>query len=259
MILQLISALVLLQIAYAAPADKDLSRIVNGTDASINDYPFMISLRSSSGRHSCGGSILNERWILTAAHCVNYYTTPLVQSVQIGRTDVSIEIDESVYFIEDVVIHPYYNPSNSYIFDVALIKLKKSLVFGATIQPVQLPKKYDEVDETDLAVTLIGWGRIESDGILPTTLQKVDYFVVPNAKCNDFHSNHIYPNHICAAIPEGGKGQCSGDSGGPLLHNGVQVGIVSWSIKPCAIAPFPGVLTKVSYFIDFIQENIGFG
>ncbi|XP_058461930.1 chymotrypsin-1-like [Malaya genurostris] len=257
MIPQLIWTLLLLQVAYAAPTAADLSRIVNGTDASINDYPFMVSLRGSTGRHSCGGSILNENWILTAAHCVNYYTTPLLQSVQVGRTDVSSEIDESVYWIDDVIIHPFYDPSNSLIFDVALLKLKKSLVYDETIKPVQLPtEEYEELDESDLTVTLIGWGLNETDGVLPTTLQKVDYFVVPNEKCNNFHSDHVYPNQICAAIPEGGKGQCNGDSGGPLLHNGVQVGIVSWSRKPCTIAPYPGVLTKVSYFIKFIKETI---
>ncbi|XP_058465018.1 chymotrypsin-2-like [Malaya genurostris] len=256
MIPHVICAVLLLQVAYAAPAELDWWRIVNGTDASIKDYPFAISLRGSTGRHSCGGSILNERWVMTAAHCVNYYTTPLVQTVQVGRTDVSREVDDSVYGIEDVIVHPFYNPSRSYIFDIALLKLKKPLVFSETIQPVELPEKYHEVPESDSTVTLIGWGLKATGGILPTTLQQVSYSVVPNAKCSELHYNHIYPNHICAATPGGGKGQCSGDSGGPLLHKGVQVGIVSWSVKPCAVAPYPGVLTKVSYFIDFIKQHI---
>ncbi|XP_053687081.1 chymotrypsin-1-like [Sabethes cyaneus] len=255
MIPQLICTLVLAQIAFAAPLDKE-QKIVNGTDASIADFPFMVSLRGSTGRHSCGGSILNELWILTAAHCVNYYTTPYLQSIQVGRSEVSTDIDDSVYLIDDVIIHPYYDASNSYVNDVALIKLRKPLEFSDTVKPVTLPTKYDELDGTDLDVTLIGWGRLESDGDLPTTLQKVDYSVVLNDECNQRHSNHIYPSHICGATPGGGKGQCSGDSGGPLLHNGVQVGIVSWSIKPCTIAPYPGVLTKVSYFINFIEENM---
>uniref|UniRef100_A0A1Q3FII4 Putative trypsin n=1 Tax=Culex tarsalis TaxID=7177 RepID=A0A1Q3FII4_CULTA len=253
MIPQLIGAILLLTVATAAPGDYQ--RIVNGTDATIEDYPFMISLRSRTGSHSCGGSILNERWILTAAHCVDYYSTVYYQSVQVGRSDVSREVDESVHFIEDVIIHPHYNPGNSYVNDIALIRLKTPLVFSDTVQPVRLPTlKWSEVANLD--VTLIGWGRLESDGDLPTRLQQVDYFVVPNDRCNEFHRSHIYPSHICAAVPDGGKGQCSGDSGGPLLSNGVQVGIVSWSVKPCAVAPYPGVLTKVSFFLDWIRENV---
>lgn len=82
--------------------------------------------------------------------------------------------------------------------------------------------------------------------------------------------------NICGGIPEGGKGQCSGDSGGPLLVDGVQVGIVSWSVrnsekfleaqsveivdsqeKPCTIAPYPGVYTGVSHYLDWIQKHSG--
>lgn len=61
--------------------------------------------------------------------------------------------------------------------------------------------------------------------------------------------------HICGGVDEGGKGQCSGDSGGPLIHDNKQVGIVSWSIKPCTVAPYPGVYCKVANYIDWIQKK----
>ncbi|XP_049545479.1 chymotrypsin-1-like [Anopheles darlingi] len=248
--------LVALGAVQGGPIDN--ARIVNGTDASIEDYPFIVSLRGSTGGHSCGGSILNEFWILTAAHCVDW-TTPLAQTVQVGRTDISRPVDESVYDIEDVVIHPGYNPSDSYIDDIALLKLRKPLVFSETVQPVRIPNRFMEVDfgpnnaNENVVVTLIGWGRNATEGPVQTTLQEVDYYLVSNEKCNQIHSNHIYPMQMCAAEPGGWKGQCSGDSGGPLLLNGVQVGIVSWSVKPCASPPYPGVLTKVSYYVDFIN------
>ncbi|XP_052859812.1 chymotrypsin-1-like [Anopheles cruzii] len=243
----------------AAPSDIDDDidpdrRIVNGTDAIIEDYPFMISLRSSSGGHSCGGSILSDRWILTAGHCVGP-TTPDTQTVQVGRTNISRTVDDSVYSIELVVIHPEYEPRDSHMNDIALLKLTQRLRFSDRVQPVRLPRSFMEVaSSSDLAVTLIGWGLNATYGYAPTTLQQVDYYIVPNAECDGFHSSTIYPSQICAAIPEGGKGQCSGDSGGPLLYHGVQVGIVSWSIKPCTIAPYPGVLTKVSHYIGFIRQ-----
>ncbi|XP_058465391.1 chymotrypsin-1-like [Malaya genurostris] len=251
--LKFATLVLLVQIISAAPAN-DNRRIINGTDTTIEEFPFMISLRASAGSHSCGGSILSSWWILTAAHCVNVLTSPSLQSVQVGRTNISRLADESVYKIELVIPHPEYNSSDSYVNDIALIKLREQLELGETVQPVLLPAPCFELEEPDLGVTLIGWGY-NNDGVASTTLQRVEYYVVPNEECDAIHDNTIYPSQICAAEPGGGKGQCSGDSGGPLLHDGVQVGIVSWSIKPCTIAPYPGVLTKVSHFLEFIYEN----
>ncbi|EAT39414.1 AAEL008782-PA [Aedes aegypti] len=250
MIIKLLSIVALVQELTAAPTEK----IINGTDTTIEQYPFIFSLRSSSGSHSCGGSILTNYWMLCAAHCVNEYTTPILQSIQVGRTEITRPADSSVYDIDRVIIHPAYDPSNSYINDIAVFKLKRPLEFSDAVQPVQLPSPCFEVPESNPEVSLLGWGVTDA-GVVATILQKVDYYAVPNEECDRIHSNTIHSSHICAAYPGGGKGQCSGDSGGPLIHNGVQVGIVSWSIKPCTIAPYPGVLTKVSHFIDFIQQN----
>ncbi|XP_040153903.1 chymotrypsin-1-like [Anopheles arabiensis] len=256
----------LLSVALAIPASRSTfvdesgpdRRIVNGTDASILDYPFMLSLRGSTGGHSCGGSILSELWAMTAAHCVSSTTTYL-QTIQVGRTNISRDVDDSVYGIAQVIAHPQYDSRNSHLNDIALLKLQRPIVFSESVQPVRLPAPMFEVEDDldDLGVTLIGWGLLATGGSAPATLQRVDYYVVPNEECNAIHTSTIYPSHICAAIPGGGKGQCSGDSGGPLLHHGVQVGIVSWSVKPCASAPYPGVLTKVSHHLEFIQQHTG--
>ncbi|XP_062541296.1 chymotrypsin-2-like [Armigeres subalbatus] len=251
MLSHIIALVVSLISVSAAPSNQ---RIVNGTDASIEDYPFMISLRSSSGGHSCGGTILSQLWILTAAHCVHETMTPASASIQVGRTEISRPVDESVYEIELVIIHPEYNTSYSFVNDIAVFKLKRPLEFDETVQPVRLPSSCFEVPHMNPEVTLIGWG-LNEDAISQTILQQVDYYVVPNEACDAIHFNQIFPQQICAAYPGGGKGQCNGDSGGPLLHNGIQVGIVSWSIKPCTIAPYPGVLTKVSHFIEFIYQH----
>nr|XP_029722514.1 chymotrypsin-1-like [Aedes albopictus] len=239
---------------YLLPAAPSSTKIVNGTDASIEDYPFMISLRSTYGGHACGGTILTKHWILTAAHCVHETLSPDKYTIQVGRTEISRPVDESVYEIELVIIHPGYDIYNSFVNDIAVFKLRRPLEFSDTVQPVRLPAACFEVQQSNPEVTLIGWG-LNGDEVAQSILQQVDYYVVPNEECDQIHSDKIFPQHICAAYPGGGKGQCNGDSGGPLLHNGIQVGIVSWSIKPCTIAPYPGVLTKVSHFIDFIYLN----
>lgn len=108
-------------------------------------------------------------------------------------------------------------------------------------------------------------------------LQRVDIKVFTDEDCESLHAwtgptSRLY--HVCAGVEGGGKGQCNvwiiisslphsftffffqGDSGGPLTVNGTQVGIVSWSVKPCTIAPYPGVFAKVSSYVDWIYENI---
>ncbi|KDR18614.1 Kallikrein-14 [Zootermopsis nevadensis] len=86
-------------------------------------------------------------------------------------------------------------------------------------------------------------------------LQKVNITVYSDADCQSVHDNTVHDTNICAGVPEGGKGQCSGDSGGPLIANGHQVGIVSWSVKPCTVAPYPGVYTEIAHYVDWIREN----
>lgn len=87
-------------------------------------------------------------------------------------------------------------------------------------------------------------------------MQKVELQTFSNAECSSRHQTAIHNTTLCAGVPDGWKGQCSGDSGGPLLVNGEQVGIVSWSRKPCTVPPYPGVFTKVSSYVDWILKTI---
>ncbi|XP_053687198.1 chymotrypsin-1-like [Sabethes cyaneus] len=223
----------------------DLSgRVIYGTDASIVEYPFAASLRRNN-RHICGGSILTQYWILTAAHCLSRFTSPFELSIQVGRTTISRLVDSSVYQADRFVVHPWYDKENSLINDIALVKLMDPLEFSEMVQPVRLPPLCYEVEEPNSKVTVIGWGRTET-GNISEILQKLHYFVIPNSVCSQLHSTWIKPTQICTAYP----GPYKGDSGGPLMHQGLQVGIVSWGRKP-----LPGVLTKVSQYIKFIYMH----
>lgn len=87
-------------------------------------------------------------------------------------------------------------------------------------------------------------------------MQKVILQVFSDEECSERMHGLPHPTNICAGVPEGGKGQCSGDSGGPLLNDSIQIGIVSWSIKPCTIAPYLGVFTEVSHYVDWIKDKM---
>lgn len=89
------------------------------------------------------------------------------------------------------------------------------------------------------------------------TLQEVTLKIFSDSECSTRHDGDTNANHLCAGVDEGGKGQCTGDSGGPLLYKGsIQLGIVSWSIKPCGIKYYPGVFTKVSHFVGWIRQHV---
>ncbi|XP_034486952.1 chymotrypsin-2-like [Drosophila innubila] len=252
------TVLLLLTIAsvgvYAAPP---IGRVVNGTDARVENYPFVISLRGSTGSHSCGGSIISQQFVMTAAHCTDG-RRPDQLSVQYGVTDISAK-GPNVVGVKRIIQHEAYNPYNNYANDIALIQVAVPFEFDyKTVAPVQLPALNFATPQLAEggAGELIGWGLNATGGKVQTTLQQVPLKVYSDEECSLRHRGATDPRyHICGGVDEGGKGQCSGDSGGPLLFNGQQVGIVSWSIKPCAVAPYPGVYCRVASYIDWIQKN----
>ncbi|XP_049829815.1 chymotrypsin-2-like [Schistocerca gregaria] len=240
----------------AAP-QKVESRIVNGTEVMEGQYPFVISLRYD-GNHSCGGTVLNKEWVLTAAHCV-YRIDQTRLSVFAG----SIRLDDDtvpLIPISEVIVHEDYNKTLS-VNDIAVIKLSEPLSLGPRVHPTELPLDYQSTF-VGTPATVIGWGLPYTGGEVVNVLQAVDIIVWSNKKCREAYSDApkpVLPSNICAGVPEGGKGQCSGDSGGPLIANGYQVGIVSWSRKPCTIKGSPGVFTRVAYYVDWIRQKTGTG
>ncbi|RZC42732.1 Trypsin and/or DUF1986 domain containing protein [Asbolus verrucosus] len=221
-------------------------RIVNGTDVQEGEIPYIVSIRIADS-HDCGGSILDERHVLTAAHCVTGLSTSYF-SVQYGVTKISSGANATnVVPVSKVMAHEFYTPGHGYKNDIAVVKLATPMTFGANVQPVKLPQIFNATPENAVAL-LSGWGTPYSGGWRMTNLQKFNINVYTDEDCETIHAESGPTNrnyHICAGVPEGGKGQCNGDSGGPLTVNGIQVGIVSWSVKPCTKIGYPGVFTKI--------------
>ncbi|XP_063702187.1 trypsin-like [Culicoides brevitarsis] len=239
---KLIVLLGLVSLCIAAPS----GRVVNGTDARIEDYPWMASLHIWAG-HNCGGSIISDRWILSAAHCD-------ASTIEVGtdRWNAGKKIA-----VKRWIKHENYNPS-TLENDIAVVELAEPIEFAYNMQPVKLPEPYYEVPGSyETRAYLTGFGFEQSGGNVQSRLKEAELFVVSNEECSQIHYSTVYQSMLCAGIREGGRGQCSGDSGGPLVVNGVQVGVVSWSVKPCAIGPYPGVYTKVSHFVPWIKAKTG--
>jgi len=237
--------------SIAAPSGNG-GRVVNGTDTDIEDWPYMVSVRARNS-HSCGGTVIHPFWVLTAAHCTQS-ATPNYYTIRHSATNLLYDIDDRTVNIAEVINHPNYNPSQRYIHDISLIRLSTPISLP---RYAILPQQFEDVEQ-DTPATLIGWGLDETGGTVQTHLQAAELIVFSDEECRRRHSvNPPHESNICGGVPEGGRGQCSGDSGGPLITRGVEVGIVSWSVKPCTVYPYPGVYTQVSYYREWIRQQTG--
>ncbi|XP_076227354.1 transmembrane protease serine 9 [Nomia melanderi] len=258
-----LASLFLLQVCWAVPYDLN-PRITDGIDAKPGEFPYQVSIEwgippLKPYAHACGGSILNEKYILTAGHCV----------LKVGKLRVvagryylnKAESSQQVINVVKSVVHSGYKGGVAQ-HDIALLKLESPLKLNKLVAPVKLPKQGEkQVGEAVLS----GWGSVSKKivPVLPTVLQKAYVPILDNAECYKELTSQpavgqqpeLFDTQVCSGAAGKEVSACSGDSGGPLAQNGVQVGIVSWGMMPCGVSHMPSVYTRVASYVDWIHEH----
>ena len=212
------------------PGELDQPFIVGGEEvdpACPNcKYPFMVSLQYNGGwgGHFCGGSLVREDWVVTAAHCVQGESAGGIK-VKIGLHNVNGTAGSETRYVDQIIIHPQYS-SNSLNNDYALLHLTQPSSF----EPIQLITDNSHDDEPVMSTTM-GWGATYSGGWGSDVLLEVD--VPIDNSCGNYSNSSITNNMVCAGDNNGGEDSCQGDSGGPLIMTNGDgeyelIGIVSW-------------------------------
>ncbi len=230
-------------------------------DAKEGQVPFIVSLRKY-GQHFCGGSLVKDNWVLTAAHCIEGGGDP--DHILLGSLKSDEAHNAQKINIAKVFVHPNYNKSTASGSDFALIKLQKS----ASLALAELNQENLEVSSVKQFL-VAGWGYLSEKGYTTSDeLQIVDVPYVEQNKCEEQFQNveksespYLDNTMFCAGYEEGKKDACQGDSGGPIFYKDqitqkfVLVGVVSWGYG-CARKNVSGVYGNIASEYSWINKTI---
>ncbi|XP_018562098.1 serine protease snake-like isoform X2 [Anoplophora glabripennis] len=245
--------------------------IAGGNESLPKEFPHMAAIGYGDEddiQWQCGGSLISKKFVLTAAHCLDNTADP-PKYVRLGDLDLSTEEDDASPQNFDVlrtILHPSYNPPAKY-HDIALLELNREVNFNEYASPACLTTEI-ELNQTSLIAT--GWGKTGFTDSSSNFLLKVDLDPVPHQQCiekygkqskKDLPNGIVHDFQICAGTVKD-KDTCQGDSGGPLqfknedrsfrvnVHN--VIGVTSFG-KACALSGAPGIYTRISNYIPWIE------
>ncbi|XP_064082396.1 trypsin-like isoform X2 [Macrobrachium nipponense] len=236
--------------------------LVGGFESQRNAWPWMalIGIKEEDGADwFCGGVLINDQWVLTAAHCLDTRIPTIVRLGEHNYESASDDANEEDFEISQLVRHPNYSFPVAY-HDLALMQLSTKVILEIHISPVCLPWGAEiQRNLTGSTVKLTGWGHTQFAGRPSPALQEVDVTMFPIFTCQSAYSTlrqssvhwprGIGQETVCAGHEQGGRDACQGDSGGPLTYQGDEgkyflCGIVSTGYG-CGNKDFPGIYANV--------------
>ncbi|XP_073959838.1 venom protease-like [Choristoneura fumiferana] len=239
---------------------RSSGRMVGARPANPREWPWMASITPEGFEQYCGGVLITDRHVLTAAHCTRRWTAKEL-FVRLGEYDFNRNNDSRSYNFRVVEIrqHVDFDHSN-YHHDIAILKLHRPATFNTYVWPICLPPMgLSAVNQT---AVVIGWGTQSYGGPHSNVLMEVAVPIWEHARCVESFSDSVFEENICAGGYEGGRDACQGDSGGPLMYQlpsgrWAVVGVVSWGVR-CGEPAHPGLYARVDKYLRWIVDNAQF-
>ncbi|XP_068156592.1 anionic trypsin [Drosophila tropicalis] len=243
-------------------------------EATPHSAPYVVSIQQMTPDqglvHYCAGTVINEHWILTAAHCLTSHQSVENSVIVAGSHDIhdhrgeaaNIQLRRIDYYVRHELYLGGVNP-----YDIALIYTKTPLVFDEYVQPATLPEQDALPDGYG---TLYGWGNVSMTAVpnYPHKLQEANMPILDMSLCEQILARsglQLHETNLCTGPLTGGVSICTADSGGPLIQQcceeqfeqaNIVIGIVSWGKMPCGQKNAPSVFVRVSAFTDWINQVI---
>ncbi|KAI9294021.1 trypsin-like serine protease, partial [Neoconidiobolus thromboides FSU 785] len=231
-------------------------RIVGGVKANKSEFPWLVSIGNQYSGHMCGGTLIHEKVVLTAAHCISDKYEMEDLYIGYGKNDLD-GVDGEEYKVLKTIKHGNYSEKGIELLDDIGIFILKEEVKDGKIVP-----KISDIEENykDESFIVAGWGHTKFEGQMSNSLLKVSLKIIDTKTCKKTWPSLDEKFSICAGTKEGGKDACQGDSGGPLMKSDEDgqysiVGVVSNGIK-CAEPGVPGTYAKVRSYLPWIQKTM---